>query len=303
MFNIIHRNFLLSVLIAGSSLGLTSIQQPAYAIDPKCREISLPASIKTGRGDGQINSGNGCYFTPDSYIVKAYKLGLCENTQPLTSAGFDPSKCAVVWESDSGYSADLVNNGTGSTFALNAGEIQRPPNGIYRYAFIMIDPTVQLKATLELDAETWVTDSSTYVTASGIQYNLGTNSGNSQLIDSRTGYLSPDNGTTKVCFVESLDVEGLSITAAFIDSDQSSVVNSVTSTDSIGDSQTACPASYIVGVQPLTDPVSISDSTTNIDLSFLITDNGAWAENFADGAGNQVVWFDIGPFSIKLTAN
>ena len=88
---------------------------------------------------------------------------------------------------------------------------------------------------------------------------------------------------------------------AFLDSDEQTVVplNSLAIDGSAG-TNPSCEASFIVGVQELSTPISITDSTETADISFLTTHNGVWVESYTIG-GEDLVQFDVGPFSLDMT--
>ena len=50
--------------------------QPSLAFDPECRTLDLTTDLSPGGADDEINSRDGCYKTPNAYVVEAYKLGL-----------------------------------------------------------------------------------------------------------------------------------------------------------------------------------------------------------------------------------
>ena len=64
----------------------------------------------------------------------------------------------LIWENASGEEANLVSSsGAAESFTLDATNATKPSNRDYGFAFVVIDPTIKLKASLVLDGETWVT--------------------------------------------------------------------------------------------------------------------------------------------------
>ena len=276
--------------------------QPSLAVDPECRNLNLPTTIT---GENQINGGDGCYKTPDSYIVKAYKLGLCPvGSNPLSSTTFDPSACSVIWEDSSGEEANLVDSdGNAESFTLDSTNATKPPNGDYGFAFVVIDPTIKLKASIVLDGETWVTttdyESTDVNPLNNTQYSWGANSGSAELAEIRTGYLETSAGNA--CYTDGIVVDNKTIHAAFVDSDENTVVSiQQLSANDGGTTNSSCEASFIVGVQELNTPITITDETSTADLSFLTTNNGAWLETY-EFNGTPRVQFDVGPFSLEMS--
>ena len=296
----LKQSFTTAALLSPFIIALSA--QPSLAVDDECRDVPLPATVT---GAGQINEGDGCYKTPESYIVKAYKLGLCPvGSNPLSSTTFDPSACSVIWENASGEEANLVSSsGTAESFTLDATNATKPPNGDYGFAFVVIDPTIKLKASLVLDGETWVTttdyESTDVNPLTNTQYSWGTNSGTAVVAEVRTGYLETLEGDA--CYTDRIVVDGKAIHAAFLDSDEQTVVNlQRLSANDGGTTNSSCEAGFIVGVQELNTPITITDETESADISFLTTHNGAWVESYEiDGAPR--VQFDVGPFSLEMT--
>ena len=285
--------------------------RPAMA-EVECRTLSLGADITS---ENQINGGDGCYMTPDGYTVKAYKLGLCPTgVNPLSSTTFDHSSCSIIWENSNGEEANLVDdNGNPATFTLNETNATKPPNGTYTSAFIVIDPTVKLKATLQLDNESWVTttdyeSSQTTEVATSLQWSLGSKTqASADFSEIRTGKLEITESPFVACHDTDIIVDGKTIDAAFLNSDQQTVssLTGITTTEGSQDA-TCLSAAFIVGVQELATPITITDSTESANISFLTTHNGAWLESYDYGSQGtpdiKILW-DIGPFSLDMTVN
>lgn len=288
--------------------------QPSLAFDPECRTLDLTTDLSPGGADDEINSGDGCYKTPNAYVVEAYKLGLCPvGSNPLSSSGFDPSACSIIWQNSSGEEANLVaSNGSAESFVLDESNASKPPNGDYGFAFVVIGPTIKLRASVVVGSQTWLT-SSDYLgvdtnSAINTQYSKGKLTGSAELVDIRTGYVTNGVGTP-VCYTDGLVVDGKTIHAAFVDSDEQSIVTmqqlqAVSITDGISTNRShnynTCPASFIVGVQELSTPITITDSTETANISFWTTHNGTWLESINDN-GTSKIYFDVGPFSLDMT--
>ena len=296
-----------SLAIIASPLLTLASARPTFAQVLRVCD-TLPLSTTTITDEGDINEGEGCYKTPEGYSVKAYKLGLCPSgVNPLSSSGFDPSNCSIIWENPNGEEENLVNESGGpATFTLTESDSERPPNGVYGSAFIVIDPTIKLKATIEVGGEAHATDPR-YEFVPGkdreknIQYSLSSKTESSEFVDIRTGYLQDEEGV-KSCFIQGMVVDGKDIDAAFLDTDGETVVSLQNFVTNFNSNEQACLASFIVGVQDLAAPVTITDRTTSANISFLTTNNGAWAESYNRDGIPQVMW-DVGPFSIDFTVS
>ena len=164
--------------------------------------------------EGDINDGEGCYKTPEGYSVKAYKLGLCPSgVNPLSSTRFDPSNCSIIWENPNGEEENLVNESGGpTTFTLTESDSERPPNGVYGSAFIVIDPTIKLKANIQVE-ETHSTAARYNSFKSRRKYTIFIliNRDPSEFVDIRTVYLN--HLRKKGCYVDGLVVDGKTIDA------------------------------------------------------------------------------------------
>ena len=302
----LRTSFTLAVLV--SPLLALVTPRPTFAqVFDVCNTLPLATSLVDGEHD--INEGNGCYKTPEGYSVKAYKLGLCPTgVNPLSSTSFDPSSCSIIWENINGEEENLVStSGDGASFTLTESDAERPPNGVYSSAFIVIDPTIKLKANIEVGGVTHSTEARYEFVAPGagnreenIQYSFSSTQNPSEFVDIRTGYLESERG--KGCFIQGLRVDGMEIDAAFLGSDGQTVVSPILVPTNFNSMETTCPSSFIVGVQQLSSPVTITDRTVSANISFLITNNGAWAESYMRAGNPEVLW-DVGPFSINFTVS
>ena len=288
--------------------------QPSFAVDDECRNLDLTTDLSAGGADNEINGGKGCHKTPEAYVVEAYKLGLCPvGSNPLSSSGFDPSACSIIWQNSSGEEANLVSsNGNAESFILDESNASKPPNGDYGFAFVVIGSTIKLKASVVVGSQTWLTSSDVLGVNTNpninAQYSKGKLTGSAELVEIRTGYVQDGDGN-EACYTDGLVVDGKTIHAAFLDSDEKSIVTldaiqAVSITDGIstnrGHNLASCPASFIVGVQELSTPITITDNTETANISFLTTNNGVWLESVNDN-GTSKVYFDVGPFSLEMT--
>ena len=150
------RKFLFFLITFFSSIIITT--EPAYssAEEDKCKDLTLPNVISDG---SRLNGGNGCTISPSVFKVNAVELGICtEGNNPFSSSGLDTSGCFILWSDDNGYEANLVSaEGKPTSVTLDSTNVNEPPIGSYKYAYIIIDDTIKLKGTLELAGETWKT--------------------------------------------------------------------------------------------------------------------------------------------------
>jgi len=310
--------FLFFLITFFSSIFITTEPTHSSALRDKCKDLSLPTIISNGT---RINGGNGCTISPSIFKVTAVELGICtEGNNPFSTSGLDTSGCFILWSDDNGYEANLVSaDGNPSTITLDSSNINEPPIGSYKYAYIIIDDTVKLKATLELTGETWKTSNDsnhfeyrTTATDEGPYASIGkVSTSEADEVPTRLGIF--ENG----CSVENLSVADTTISGLFLKSDKSTVATIGQSRNNFGDDLNyyCSGAKYLAGVQTLNNPVVITENTTSGTLSFDTTDTGVWVESYTYGSvttdrgagdGGETSgrpYFDMGPFIVRFTVN
>ena len=312
--------FLFFLITFFSSIFITTEPTHSSALRDKCKDLSLPTIISNGT---RINGGNGCTISPSIFKVTAVELGICtEGNNPFSTSGLDTSGCFILWSDDNGYEANLVSaDGKPSTITLDSSNVNEPPIGSYKYAYIIIDDTVKLKATLELTGETWKTSNDsnhfeyrTTATDEGPYASIGkVSTSEADEVPTRLGIF--ENG----CSIENLSVADTTISGLFLKSDKSTVATIDGSRNNFGDDLNyyCSGAKYLAGVQTLNNPVVITENTTSGTLSFDTTDTGVWVESYTygsvttdrgagDGDGGETSgrpYFDMGPFIVRFTVN
>ena len=310
--------FLFFLITFFSSVFITTEPTHSSALRDKCKDLSLPTIISDGT---RINGGNGCTISPSVFKVNAVELGICtEGNNPFSTSGLDTSGCFILWSDDNGYEANLVSaDGKPSTITLDSSNVNEPPLGSYKYAYIIIDDTVKLKATLELTGETWKTSNDsnhfeyrTTATDEGPYASIGkVSTSEADEVPTRLGIF--ENG----CSIENLSVADTTISGLFLKSDKSTVATIDGSRNNFGDDLNyyCSGAKYLGGVQTLNSPVVITEDTTSGTLSFDTTDTGVWVESYTYGSvttdrgagdGGETSgrpYFDMGPFIVRFTVN
>ena len=300
--------------------------EPAHATkeETKCNSLTLPSIISDGARD--LNpTEQGCTITPSVFKVTAHELGICtEGNNPFSITGLDTSGCFTLWSSDSGEQFNLVDeDGSPEVFALNEDTVNEPPIGTYKYAYIIIDDTIKIKASIALDGETWKTSAEanhleyrTSATDEGPQASIGkVSSSAADEVPTRVGYFSQG------CYVEDFSVGGTTISGIILKSNKTDIATIDYSRNNFDDSdrdvegdlsRAYCSGSkYIGGVQTLSTPITITENTTSGTLSFDTTDTGVWIEAYSYSAvttdrgtgGNHRLYFDIGPFILRFTVS
>ena len=320
----------LFLTILFSSIIISS--EPAHATkqEDKCKDLSLPAQISDGVKDLNTTSDKGCTITPSVFKVVAHELGICtEGNNPFSTSGLDTSGCFTLWSSDSGEEYNLVNSsGSPEVFALDESTVNEPPVGTYKYAYIIFDDTIKIKASIALANETWKTSAdATHLeyrqTAAdeGPQASVGKSSTTEPAdeVPTRVGRFAP-NG----CYVENFEVGADRISGIMLKSNKTDIADIAysklnwDSTASGVDDPAGVPsrvycsgAKYIGGVQTLATPITITEETTSGTLLFDTTDTGVWVEAYEypdvltdrGVAGDSRLYFDIGPFILRFTVS
>ena len=321
----------LFLTILFSSIIISS--EPAHASkeEDKCSTVNMPNMVSNGT---LINGDDGCTITPLTFKVIAHELGICtEGNNPFSTTGLDTSGCFTLWSSDNGEEYNLVDaNGNPEIFALDETTVNEPPLGTYKYAYIIIDDTIKIKAELKLDDETWKTSADTAHierritdTDEGPHASIGKVSTTvADEVPTRLGYFSQG------CYVEDFIVDGTTkISGIILKSNKTDVATLSSSYNNFDDpstfthtvtNRTYCAGSkYIGGVQTLTTPITVTENTTSATLVFDTTETGVWVGSYnydsvesdagpgADFTSDPKVshrpYFDIGPFILRFTVN
>ena len=313
-----------------SSIVITSEPAQANRTVKKCVDIaSLPEKISDGSfldPDSTIVDGErnvkGCTITPSVYKVKAFELGICKDGEdPFSTTGLDTSGCHVLWSATNGEEFNLVNtDGTPAVFPLTENTVNEPPIGTYKHAYVIIDDTIKLAATLTLSGETWKTASDvaflehrTSGRDEGPTASVGraNSSDAAEEVDTRVGYMSETTG----CYVEDFSLPGSSdtISGIMLKSDKSTIADNGSSDVNFGGTDFYCAGSkFIGGVQTLSTPIVITEATESGTLVFDTTDTGVWVgaynytgDNIPDegDGGSFRPYFDMGPFVVRFTVN
>ena len=264
--------------IAASFSSIIVSSEPTYSNEiAKCKDLTLPSLISDG---GRVNGGRGCTMSPSSYKVKAFDLGLCtEANNPFSTTGLDTSGCFAVWSDPNGYEANLVSaDGSAAVETLDSSNAVRPPAGTYKYAYIIIDDTIKLRATLELASETWKTsnkeDQREYYPPDeeeGMIASLGkVSTEDADETETRLGYFNvTGNDADDKCYLQDYVVDSdITLNALMLKSDKKTIATDATSTSNFGYDNHLCSGSkYIAGVETFTTPIVVTENTTSATLT------------------------------------
>ena len=282
----------LFLTILFSSIIISTETAHASKEEEKCSSVNMPNMVSNGT---LINGDDGCTITPLTFKVIAHELGICtEGNNPFSTTKLDTSGCFTLWSSDNGEEYNLVDaNGNPEIFALDETTVNEPPLGTYKYAYIIIDDTIKIKAELKLDGETWKTSADTAHierritdTDEGPHASIGKVSTTvADEVPTRLGYFSSG------CYVEDFIVDGTTkISGIILQSNKKDIATISSSYNNFDDPSTFthsttnrpyCSGSkYIGGVQTLTTPITVTENTTSATLVFDTTETGVWVGSY-----------------------
>ena len=251
---------LLFKIIGGISLSFGTIFLVPDAVDANVCSLENPSTIST----------DGCYKTPDRYVITIYEMGLCTSA-PLSGTNFDDSTCTATLSSSDGIE---VNAAAGTTATLSGGTSLRPPTGSYPHAYVKMKNTFGLKGTYELASSTWCSQSDGTATESA--------------------------GCTATSFTQTLKSFDGSCSSPY-DAEDAMAEESLTEgtmkarlTNNSYTTVTTCTATRLIGSLALNNPVVIADTTSGLEVQFTVTNSGMTV--IPDGGGDDVSLFSSGPF-------
>jgi hypothetical protein len=284
-------------------------QLRAQEVEP-CSSLTLPATI-TAEGDLDTPGAtafSGCFVTPQVYEVTLYEIGLCSgNEDPYNRNKMDFSGCERVFNADSGFAANLVNaDGSPRSVDLSEMSLVRPPNGNYKFAYVVVGNKFKIQTELVLTGETWNSQPLyNYVNddrSGGWQISVGRNTGSPSSSELHVSILSATD-----CYLETV-IKGNTVRIASLLNRDGSVSSPVTGTEMLpnGTLGTAGGTTYcsntrfLAGVQTLNTPLVMDDSVNSLLVEFDTSNIGARLVVYE--YTDVRVTTDVGPLSIRITA-
>ncbi len=296
-FNLKSKKLLTTALFLTSGLTILSYSKPVNAeACPDPRLITSPNDF----GDATsfiATTGGSCYGTPKEYGVTIYKMGLCTENPAPSSAGSAPdtSSCSFNFEKDDGI-GEAASFAAGGEVDLSEAYSSRPDVGTYRYAYIEIKNSFDIKAYYGPIGDT---NRTTYFT-NGTLSEAGTVTGASASPTDSDEYATTEAPLTTFGFLDGggsvceaigeESVTGGTIRAYLLDSSDTLIANDAAVTECSG-------VTKLLGIMQLDDAVEITSSTTSVKTTFKVENNGTTVvyDDVADG-----IRFDSGPFSVSF---
>lgn len=273
--------WMISSFIAATLLG-----SPAFA-GTLCTSTSTFDDHKlTNSSQSDSNDDGYCALTPESMLLKVYEFGLCTGASNPTNK----SNCTTLFESSSGTTIDL---GVGVTSSL-IDDITLT-EGTYTNAYLVLSNVTSLKSILEFDTP---------------RTDFDGNTGRFCYTDGRS--VDDDEDSIMTCSNSAAGATHSVETINFADwfgnhlsevpDYQATVAGTLTTTDlymikTNGQLSTAFADDFaIYGDQTLAQPVTISPSTTALDLGISVTngisfgfyENGDNGENGTGGCASNL---------------
>ena len=299
-FNLSNRNYTMKnkkslikkLIFSLAFLGSVSFYQTkAYAEEsPACPDPSTTTitSIADG-GDATsfyaLTDGGFCKGTPDTYGVTVYKMGFCTKNPANPTGGSvlagsapDYSTCSWTYENSTGEAASFSAGGSIDLSELYASA---PATGTYPYAVMLISKDFNIKGKFG------PVGGKTYYSTTTFQTSSTDISDYATQVAPLTSFGGP--GSCEA-YTEGEAVTDGTISAYLIDSS-----GIMLESDS---SLSECTAQEkLLGVMQMSSPLTISDTTTGLKMTFTVTNNGMSV--VTNRAGTDI-FVDSGPFSVKF---
>ena len=245
-------------------------------------------SNTAGLDENQNPKDGYCYQTPTNMDVKIYEVGICTaHAKPN-----DKTACTLLFSDANGQ---LVNLSVGSSLSLS-GEIS-VTEGTYSHAYILMSNETAIKTVIQFSTPRTAPDadgsSGTYCYTNGDSWNTpNINSVMSCGDSASAAKSSPET----IGLGPTYSIEQYTVT---MEGEQ--VVSNLYMTDADGTTKSDSEetSKRILGSQILVNQVTVTPSTSNIDVSFVITDGVAVGMNSNDGPYDAV----LEGLKFKITAN
>ena len=255
-------------------------------------EIRAEACIEASDVITEISANNSCESEPTGYGITLYKLSLCTISPqaPTTTASMELSECVTSFENVSGNNVTLSTGG-----AVNLdGTINRPATGTYTHGVVHMNNTFAITAKREFEVayNGLVSGNGVYCATvdgtgvSGSTYESTDRSicGDSTITaDTYTEILTSFSEPFLAVVTENNVAQtGANITAYLVDSNEFLSINDA-------------DVDTLIGVVEFSMPVNITQETTNIDISFNVSEGMS-----VDGMGGTM-FFGSGPFQLTIS--
>ena len=275
-------------------LGTISFSQnKAYAEEsPECPDPSTTTITSIAdRGDATsfyaLTGGGFCKGTPDEYGVTVYKMGFCTKNPAnptlgsvLAGSAPDYSTCSWTYENSTGEAASFS---AGGSLDLSESYASAPTAGTYPYAVMLISKDFNIKGKFGPVGGKTYYSTSTFESSSTDIADYATT----------TAPLNSFGGSGNcTAYTEGESVTGGTISAYLLDSSGTMLENDSSLSKCSGQVK-------LLGVMDMSTDLSITESTSGLKMTFVVTNNGMSVVTNSSGDG---IYMDSGPFSVTFDA-
>jgi hypothetical protein len=257
-----------------------------------------------------ITGTTDCWGIPDTYTIKLYEMGVCNDISDQSSTIPDiASSCQTAYLNTSGSTVNVENNVTGE---LSGGTTTRPDDNTYAYGFIKVDAKVIMKhqATFAeaITGSGDPTSTGTTCWTNGSQSPGGetTDCGTAEEADpqdmkvyiSGLGCSGGEQGMF-YCRYEN-DPEGLDNTYAWlVDANGNPSTNTYGPFGTGRYSETAGDVKYLIGIAKFNEPKTVNDASTGMQSQYRVS--RGLNVDFTVVGGVQEVNFNLQEFKVITT--
>ena len=286
------KSLMKNLLFALTFLGTVSFSQNQVNADesPVCPDTSSTTITSIAdRGDATsfyaLTSGGFCKGTPDEYGVTVYKMGFCTKnpgnptgSSVLAGSVPDYSTCSWTYENSSGEAA---NFSSGGSIDLSDAYASDPAVGTYGYAVMLISKDFLIKGKFgPVGGKTYYSTSTFEVSSNNISD-----------YDTTTAPLNSFGGSGSCdAYTEDEVVTGGTISAYLVNSSGTMLESDSSLSKCFGQEK-------LLGVMNMSSDLIISDSTTGLKMTFVVTNNGMSVISNREGTD---IHMDSGPFSVSF---
>ena len=243
-----------------------------------------------------------CLGTPEKYEITIYEMGLCSSSShPITGSSgskiWDKSSCVPTMISDiNGTKVDLAPGSSGSKTATLPSAPERPANGTYKYAYILISSAFTLKGSYTLS------DGTTYYSKQGNDEYGPFGAADKTLSAAQEHGEEVDNigmgeGSWTVAnsaeMSSAFQMDGGKMSAILLN-DCNHVSNDCNTTSAKASSQTN--VSKLLAIFEPTSQIDISDTTSGVEVKLVVKQGGY----LIGGNNTDIEFFGSAPFRPEI---
>ena len=243
-----------------------------------------------------------CLGTPEKYEITIYEMGLCSSdSSPITGSSgskiWDKSTCVPTMISGvNGTIVDLAPGSSDSKIATLPNAPDRPANGNYKYAYILISSAFKLKGSYTLSNGT------TYYSKQGNDEYGPLGAADKTLSEAQEHGEEVDNigmgeGSWTVAnsaeMSSAFEMDGGKMSAILLNN-CNHVTNSCNTTSAKASSQTN--VSKLLAIFEPTDPINISDTTNGVEVKLVVKQGGY----LIGGNDTDIEFFGSAPFRPEI---